>query len=77
MTTNISVLGIVVGAFYVRLLLFIMCSLWSWNIIAAFVNFLFNVFKDPLAAVGLICLSIFGMVFGLLSRLVSMTLSAS
>lgn len=50
--TNISVLGIVVGAFYAFGSVIYNVFALGWNIIAAFVNFLANVFKDPLAAVG-------------------------
>lgn len=50
--TNISVLGIVVGAFYAFGSVIYNVFAFGWNIIAAFVNFLANVFKDPLAAVG-------------------------
>lgn len=50
--TNISVLGIVVGAFYAFGSVIYNVFALGWNIIAAFVNFLTNVFKDPLAAVG-------------------------
>lgn len=50
--TNISVLGIVVAAFYAFGSVIYNVFALGWNIIAAFVNFLANVFKDPLAAVG-------------------------
>lgn len=50
--TNISVLGIVVGAFYAFGSVIYNVFALGWNIIAAFGNFLANVFKDPLAAVG-------------------------
>ena len=50
--TNISILGIVVGAFYAFGSVIYNVFALGWNIIAAFVNFLANVFKDPLAAVG-------------------------
>ena len=50
--TNISVLGIVVGAFYAFGSVIYNVFALGWNIIAAFVNFLANVFKDPLHAVG-------------------------
>lgn len=50
--TNISVLSIVVGAFYAFGSVIYNVFALGWNIIAAFVNFLANVFKDPLAAVG-------------------------
>lgn len=50
--TNISVLGIVVGAFYAFGSVIYNVFAFGWNIIAAFVNFLANVFKDPLHAVG-------------------------
>ena len=49
--TNISVLGIVVGAFYAFGSVIYNVFALGWNIIAAFVNFLANVFKDPLHAV--------------------------
>ena len=49
--TNISVLGIVVGAFYAFGSAIFNVFALGWNIIAAFVNFLANVFKDPLHAV--------------------------
>lgn len=49
--TNISVLGIVVGAFYAFGSVIYNVFALGWNIIAAFVNFLSNVFKDPLHAV--------------------------
>lgn len=49
--TNISVLGIVVGAFYAFGSVIYNVFALGWNIIAAFVNFLVNVFKDPLHAV--------------------------
>lgn len=49
--TNISILGIVVGAFYAFGSVIYNVFAFGWNIIAAFVNFLDNVFKDPLAAV--------------------------
>lgn len=49
---NISVLGIVVGAFWAFGSAIFNVFALGWNIIAAFVNFLANVFKDPLHAVG-------------------------
>lgn len=49
---NISVLGIVVGAFWAFGSVIFNVFALGWNIIAAFVNFLANVFKDPLHAVG-------------------------
>ena len=49
---NISVLGIVVGAFWAFGSAIFNVFAFGWNIIAAFVNFLANVFKDPLHAVG-------------------------
>lgn len=49
---NISVLGIVVGAFWAFGSAIYNVFALGWNIIAAFVNFLANVFKDPLHAVG-------------------------
>lgn len=49
--TNISVLGIVVGAFWAFGSAIFNVFALGWNIIAAFVNFLANVFKDPLHAV--------------------------
>ena len=49
---NISVLGIVVGAFWAFGSAVFNVFALGWNIIAAFVNFLANVFKDPLHAVG-------------------------
>ena len=49
---NISVLGIVVGAFWAFGSTIFNVFALGWNIIAAFVNFLANVFKDPLHAVG-------------------------
>ena len=48
---NISVLGIVVGAFWAFGSAIFNVFALGWNIIAAFVNFLANVFKDPLHAV--------------------------
>ena len=48
---NISVLGIVVGAFWAFGSAIFNVFAFGWNIIAAFVNFLANVFKDPLHAV--------------------------
>lgn len=48
---NISVLGIVVGAFWAFGTAIFNVFALGWNIIAAFVNFLANVFKDPLHAV--------------------------
>lgn len=49
--TNISVLGIVVGAFWAFGSAIFNVFALGWNIIAAFVNFLASVFKDPLHAV--------------------------
>lgn len=49
--SNISVLGIVVGAFWAFGSAIFNVFALGWNIIAAFVNFLANVFKDPLHAV--------------------------
>lgn len=49
---NISVLGIVVGAFWAFGSAIFNVFALGWNIIAAFVYFLANVFKDPLHAVG-------------------------
>lgn len=49
--TNISILGIVVAAFYAFGSVIYNVFAFGWNIIAAFVNFLANVFKDPLHAV--------------------------
>lgn len=49
---NISVLGIVVGAFWAFGSAIFNVFALGWNIIAAFVNFLANAFKDPLHAVG-------------------------
>ena len=49
---NISVLGIVVGAFWAFGSAIFNVFALGWNIIAAFVNFLANVFKDPLHVVG-------------------------
>lgn len=49
---NISILGIVIGAFYAFGSVIYNVFAFGWNIIAAFVNFLANVFKDPLHAVG-------------------------
>lgn len=48
---SISVLGIVVGAFWAFGSAIFNVFALGWNIIAAFVNFLANVFKDPLHAV--------------------------
>lgn len=48
---NIRVLGIVVGAFWAFGSAIFNVFALGWNIIAAFVNFLANVFKDPLHAV--------------------------
>lgn len=48
---NINVLGIVVGAFWAFGSAIFNVFALGWNIIAAFVNFLANVFKDPLHAV--------------------------
>lgn len=48
---NISVLGIVVGAFWAFGSAIFNVFALGWNIIASFVNFLANVFKDPLHAV--------------------------
>lgn len=48
---NISVLGIVVGAFWAFGSAIFNVFALGWNIIAAFVNFLANIFKDPLHAV--------------------------
>ena len=48
---NIGVLGIVVGAFWAFGSAIFNVFALGWNIIAAFVNFLANVFKDPLHAV--------------------------
>lgn len=49
---NVSVLGIVVGAFWAFGSAIFNVFALGWNIISAFVNFLANVFKDPLHAVG-------------------------
>ena len=62
--TNISVLGIVVGAFYAFGSVIYNVFAFGWNIIAAFVNFFANVFKDPLHAVGNLFVDIWNGIWG-------------
>ncbi len=61
---NISVLGIVVGAFWAFGSTIFNVFALGWNIIAAFVNFLANVFKDPLHAVGNLFIDIWNGIWG-------------
>lgn len=62
--TNISILGIVVGAFYAFGSVIYNVFAFGWNIIAAFVNFFANVFKDPLHAVGNLFVDIWNGIWG-------------
>lgn len=66
--TNISVLGIVVGAFYAFGSVIYNVFAFGWNIIAAFVNFLANVFKDPLHAVGNLFIDIWNGIWGFIKQ---------
>jgi tape measure domain-containing protein len=66
--TNISILGIVVAAFYAFGSVIYNVFAFGWNIIAAFVNFLANVFKDPLRAVGNLFVDIWNGIWGYIKQ---------
>jgi tape measure domain-containing protein len=66
--TNISILGIVVGAFYAFGSVIYNVFAFGWNIIAAFVNFLANVFKDPLHAVANLFIDIWNGIWGFIKQ---------
>ena len=66
--TNISILGIVVGAFYAFGSVIYNVFAFGWNIIAAFVNFLANVFKDPLHAVSNLFIDIWNGIWGFIKQ---------
>lgn len=66
--TNISVLGIVVGAFYAFGSIIYNVFAYGWNVIASFVNFLANVFKDPLRAVGNLFVDIWNGIWGFIKQ---------
>lgn len=65
---NISVLGIVVGAFWAFGSAIFNVFALGWNIIAAFVNFLANVFKDPLHAVANLFIDIWNGIWGFIKQ---------
>ena len=65
---NISILGIVIGAFYAFGSVIYNVFAFGWNIIAAFVNFLANVFKDPLRAVGNLFIDIWNGIWGFIKQ---------
>lgn len=65
---NISILGIVIGAFYAFGSVIYNVFAFGWNIIAAFVNFLANVFKDPLHAVGNLFIDIWNGIWGFIKQ---------
>lgn len=65
---NISVLGIVVGAFWAFGSAIFNVFALGWNIIAAFVNFLANVFKDPLHAVANLFVDIWNGIWGFIKQ---------
>lgn len=49
--TTVSAAGVIVGAFFVMGANVINLFLYIWNIIVAFINFFYNVWNDPIAAV--------------------------
>lgn len=65
---NISILGIVIGAFYAFGSVIYNVFAFGWNIIAAFVNFLANVFKDPLHAVANLFIDIWNGIWGFIKQ---------
>ena len=62
--TNISALGIIIGAFYVFCAAIMNVFAFLWNTVAAFVNFFANVWHAPLQSIGNLFIDIWNGIWG-------------